>query len=290
MKGVLLAAGKGNRLKPLTDHTPKPLLPVGGKPILQRIIEGLADAGIDQLAIIVGHLSEMMVDYFGDGSRYGVSIRYFQQTVCDGTAHAVLPAAEFLDKEPFFLGYGDILVDPLNYTGIRHEFERYPEDSVITGWASDTPWAGGVLIQKGERLTGLVEKPPKGTEPGRLINAGLMILQPEVIDHIRQVTPSPRGEYELTDALLTLARTSIVRVHEIRSFWSDIGTHDKLSQADAYFTRITSNTEIRRVHLQMDRTNNDAAPLKPKPRPRTSSILPSKAAVTSANELKTAAG
>ncbi|MBN1879220.1 NTP transferase domain-containing protein [bacterium] len=235
MKGVLLAAGQGVRLKPLTDTTPKPLIPVAGVPILERIITGLVSAGINQLAVVVGHLSGMIQEYFGDGAQFGADIRYFQQANRDGTARAVLPAESFLMREPFFLGYGDILVESSNYLKLRTCFEHHPNDSVISGWASDAPWTGGVLIREADRLTGLIEKPLRGSEPGNLINAGLMILQPDVLEHIRSVQPSPRGEYELTDALLSLAVVTTVRIFEITSFWSDIGTHEKLSEADHYF-------------------------------------------------------
>jgi UDP-N-acetylglucosamine diphosphorylase / glucose-1-phosphate thymidylyltransferase / UDP-N-acetylgalactosamine diphosphorylase / glucosamine-1-phosphate N-acetyltransferase / galactosamine-1-phosphate N-acetyltransferase len=237
MKGILLAAGKGARLRPLTDHTPKPLLPVGGKPILQWIIEGLEKSGIRDLAIVVGHLSEQIIRYFNEGSQFNVRIRYFHQTVMDGTARAVLPAADFILNEPFFLGYGDVLVDPSDYETFFRVHRTCRQDSLVAGWASETPWTGGVLVQQNGRLVDLVEKPHPGTEPGNIINAGLMVLQPEIFNHLRQVKPSVRGEFELTDALLSLAGCSIVRVHTLESFWSDIGTFDKLAETDRYFQK-----------------------------------------------------
>nr|HPQ39905.1 nucleotidyltransferase family protein [bacterium] len=186
MKGVLLAAGRGTRLQPLTDHCPKPLLEVGGKPILTRIIEGLRDAGIDDLSLIIGHLGDRIRDTYGDGSSLGVTLSYHVQTVRDGTARAVLPAAESLSNEPFFLGYGDILVAPENYTRLTSFHHAHPEDAVLTGWPSDTPWTGGVLVVRNDHdrhiLSDLVEKPPRNQLPGNLINAGLMILQPGILD------------------------------------------------------------------------------------------------------------
>ncbi|MCD4653663.1 nucleotidyltransferase family protein [bacterium] len=242
MRGILLAAGKGVRLQPLTTDTPKPLLRVGNKPILTRIIEGLRDSGVSEFAIVVGHLSEQIKDYYGTGEKLGVRITYFHQSIRNGTAGAVLPAADFLSGAPFFLGYGDILVEKNNYTKLMKLHRQNPKDSIISGWHSETPWAGGVLIKnKRDRLIGLIEKPSQGQAsialPGNLINAGLMILQPDILQHIHRVKPSSRGELELTDALLSLAKVSIMHVIELHTFWSDIGTHDKLQKADIYFSR-----------------------------------------------------
>jgi UDP-N-acetylglucosamine diphosphorylase / glucose-1-phosphate thymidylyltransferase / UDP-N-acetylgalactosamine diphosphorylase / glucosamine-1-phosphate N-acetyltransferase / galactosamine-1-phosphate N-acetyltransferase len=238
MKGILLAAGRGLRLSPLTDSTPKPLIKTAEKPILQRIIEGLESSDVRNLAVIVGYLGHKIIDCFNDGAKYNVQLRYFHQTIMNGTARAVLPAASFIGNEPFFLGYGDILVNALEYKKIVALHHSYPLDSIIAGYCSETPWTGGVLKHNNHILTDIIEKPEPGREPGNLINAGLMILQPSVIDHIRNVTPSPRGEYELTDALQSLARHSTVHIHKITSFWSDIGTHQKLSEADDYFRNI----------------------------------------------------
>ncbi len=236
MKGILLAAGKGVRLKPLTDTIPKPLIQIAKKPVLQRIIEGLESSGINDLAIVIGYLGYKIIDGFDTGAKHNVTLRYFHQTVMNGTARAVLPASGFIGNDPFFLGYGDILVDSEEYTRIVQLHKQFPSDSIIAGYPSKTPWTGGVLKHQSHILTDVIEKPERGTEPGNLINAGLMILQPEIIDHIRNVRPSPRGEYELTDALKTLAAESVVRIHIINTFWSDIGTHQKLAEANDHFS------------------------------------------------------
>ena len=254
VKGLLLAAGKGTRLQPLTNRTPKPLLKVGGRPILSWIMEGLQDEGVDEIGLIVGHLGDQIREYYGDGAQMNMRLRYFEQTVRNGTAGAVLPAVDFLRDVPFFLGYGDILVDRRNYSELFKKFHENTDSSIISGWPSETPWAGGVLrVDSRDRLLDLVEKPSRalyentdngstvdldGNGLGNLINAGLMIFQPEIISHIEQVKPSPRGELELTDAMLELARASTVRVHRLHTFWSDIGTPEKLKEADEYFTRL----------------------------------------------------
>lgn len=236
MKGVLLAAGIGKRLKPLTDHIPKPLIPVHGTPILEWIIRGLRDAGVTELAIITGHLAVHLETFFGDGSDLGVALSYHRQEVRNGTGYAVLPAESMLRNAPFFLGYGDILVGPGNYQALMNCFNAHSGDSVLSAWRVDDPSSCGALGITDGRLTDLVEKPAPGTAPSNLINAGLMILQPSIFDDIHALKPSPRGEYELTDALLSLARRTNVWVHELTGFWSDVGTHEKLAEAEAWFS------------------------------------------------------
>ncbi len=234
MKGLLLAAGVGKRLKPLTDTAPKPLLPLAGKPILEWVILGLRNAGVNDIAIITGHLEDQIKAQFRSGESLGVSLSYFTQDVQNGTAGAVLPALEFLSGQSFFMSYGDILVHPTIYRHMVMAHECHPEGSLISGREVEDPSSGGVLLMNGDRLADIIEKPTRGTAPGNLINAGLMIFQPDILTHIQSVEPSPRGELELTDAIVSLAKVSPVRVHIVADFWSDIGTHEKLKEADAW--------------------------------------------------------
>src|SRR5947208_14591388 len=114
-KAVLLAAGRGIRMRELTVELPKPMIEVRGKPVLQHIVEGLRDAGIREFFIIVGYRADAVRNFFGDGSRYSISIQYAAQTVQDGTGRVVNLARTFVDDSQFILGYGDILLHPANY-------------------------------------------------------------------------------------------------------------------------------------------------------------------------------
>jgi len=114
-KAVILAAGRGTRMRELTAKLPKPMIEVHGKPVLQHILEGLRNAGIGDLLLIVGYCAEAVREFFGDGSRYNVAIQYATQTVQDGTGRVVELARDFIGNRPFVLAYGDILVDPTNY-------------------------------------------------------------------------------------------------------------------------------------------------------------------------------
>src|SRR6266436_2579288 len=114
-KAVLLAAGRGTRMRELTTDLPKPMIEVRGKPVLQHIVEGLRDAGVRQFLIIVGYRADAVQNFFGDGSRYNIEIQYATQVVQDGTGRVVDLACNFSGGSRFVLNYGDILVDPANY-------------------------------------------------------------------------------------------------------------------------------------------------------------------------------
>src|SRR5581483_467266 len=112
MKAIILAAGKGTRMRELTNELPKPMLKVHGKPILERILEGIAAAGVREVFIVTGYKAEVIEKYFGDGAKWNLRIAYGRQTVQDGTGKAPELAREFIGASPFFLSYGDILVKP----------------------------------------------------------------------------------------------------------------------------------------------------------------------------------
>src|SRR5215470_2811750 len=114
-KAVILAAGRGTRMRELTAELPKPMIDVRGKPVLQHIVEGLRDAGIRELLIVVGYRADAVQNFFGDGSRYKIAIQYVTQTVQDGTGRVIDLARDFVGHSPFILAYADILVDPANY-------------------------------------------------------------------------------------------------------------------------------------------------------------------------------
>src|ERR1700722_13031863 len=128
-KAVVLAAGRGTRMRGLTLKLPKPMIEVGGKPVLSYIIEGLRDAGVQQILIVIGYRKEVVVDYFGDGSGFKVKIVYTEQTTQDGTGKVVELAKEFCGGDPFILSYGDILVDPASYLPLTQPGEA---DLILT--------------------------------------------------------------------------------------------------------------------------------------------------------------
>ena len=221
MKAVILAAGKGTRMGDFTDAMPKPMLEVQGRPILEHIISGLREAGVLEFCIITGWKAEVIEEYFGDGSRCEVSICYVRQEVQDGTGKAPELAKEFVDAAPFLLTYGDILVKPETY---RQMLERWGEgdfSGLVTVTGSEDVTKGGLFFfDEKFHLNHLVEKPTTAQldelrASGRLkvgetawYNAGIHIFNPTLFDHTEHLEKSPRGEYELTDALTSMLDTA----------------------------------------------------------------------------------
>jgi dTDP-glucose pyrophosphorylase len=229
-KAVLLAAGRGTRMRDLTQELPKPMLEVRGKPVLQYIVEGLRDTGLTNLLIVVGWRAEVVRSFFGDGSQLGVRISYETQTVQDGTGRVVALAQEFAGTDPFLLSYGDILVAPENYARIGSALEG--ADAVLTVKRSDDVSQGGaVFLNDKFELTDLREKPKPGEPTSPWYNAGVYAFRPGIFDYIAKLEPSPRGEYELTDAIRNLALDGKkVQAIEIAGDWADVRDPEILAQ------------------------------------------------------------
>jgi dTDP-glucose pyrophosphorylase len=221
-KAVLLAAGRGTRMRDLTLELPKPMLQVLGKPVLQHIIEGLRDAGLKDFLVIVGWRAEVVRDFFGDGSQWGVRVTYATQIKQDGTGKVVELAREFAGNDPFVLSYGDILLAPENYPRICAALPG-AEAVVSVKRSDDVSQGGAVFVNENFELIDLREKPKPGEPTSPWYNAGVYAFRPSIFEHIAKLTPSPRGEYELTDAIRELARSgSKVRALEVTGDWEDV--------------------------------------------------------------------
>jgi UDP-N-acetylglucosamine diphosphorylase / glucose-1-phosphate thymidylyltransferase / UDP-N-acetylgalactosamine diphosphorylase / glucosamine-1-phosphate N-acetyltransferase / galactosamine-1-phosphate N-acetyltransferase len=233
IKAVLLAAGRGTRMRDLTQELPKPMLAVRGKPVLQHIVEGLRDTGLTNLLVVVGWRADVVRDFFGDGSQFRVRIRYETQTVQDGTGRVVALARAFAGDDPFLLSYGDILVAPEIYSQICGALEG--ADAVLTVKRSDDVSQGGAVFLNDEfELTDLREKPKPGEPTSPWYNAGVYAFRPSIFDYIAKLRPSPRGEYELTDAIRDLAlEGKKVQAIEIAGDWVDVRDPEILARLNA---------------------------------------------------------
>ena len=236
MKAVILAAGKGTRMRELTNEVPKPMLKVHGKPILQHIIEGLASTGIREFFIVTGFRAEVIEGYFGDGSKFGVKVSYGRQLVQDGTGKAPELAKAFVGKDQFILTYGDILVTPDTYQQMVKRFQSGQFSGLITATGSEDVTKGGLnFFDKDFCLVKLVEKPSPAQieelrregwlKPGDTAwyNAGIYIFSPTLFDYTAVLHKSPRGEYELTDAIIAMIGSGlrIAGLH-IQGRWVDV--------------------------------------------------------------------
>src|SRR5437868_208436 len=156
-KAVLLAAGRGTRMRELTADVPKPMIKVRGKPILLHIVEGLQAAGIKDFLLIVGYHSETIREYFGDGTCFGLRIQYATQVVQDGTGRVVDLARDFVGDSPFVLSYGDILVDPTNYERVV-DLHDHIEAIITVTRGEDVSKGGAVFLNEQMDLVDIREK------------------------------------------------------------------------------------------------------------------------------------
>ena len=242
MKAVILAAGKGTRMGDLTEETPKPMLLVEGRPILEHILTGLREAGIQEFCLITGWKAEVIESHFGDGSTFGVQINYVRQEVQDGTGKAPELAKAFVGEAPFLLTYGDILVKPDTYRQMLARWDGGELSGLVTVTGSEDVTKGGLFFFDNEFfLQHLVEKPSaaqleelraagwlKSGEPA-WYNAGIYCFTPSLFQYTAQLAKSPRGEYELTDALTAmLAEDHAMAGLAIEGRWVDVRDPDVL--------------------------------------------------------------
>jgi dTDP-glucose pyrophosphorylase len=227
---VLLAAGRGTRMGELTRDIPKPMIEVRGKPVLQHIVEGLRGAGVREFLIIVGYHATTICEHFGDGPRYNIDIKYATQVVQDGTGRVVDLARDFTENLPFILSYGDILVEPRNYKRLV-DLDEEVEAVISVKRDEDVSQGGAVFVNEQMDLVDLREKPKAGEPTSPWYNAGLYAFRPSIFEFTSKLQPSPRGEYELTDAIRDLARSGKkVRALELEGEWADVRDPEVLAK------------------------------------------------------------
>jgi bifunctional UDP-N-acetylglucosamine pyrophosphorylase/glucosamine-1-phosphate N-acetyltransferase len=242
MKAVILAAGKGIRFKPFSLTKPKPMIPIGGKPLLEWILIRLREAGVNEVMIVTHYLEEQIREYFKDGEKIGIKIKYSRQEFPKGTADAFALMEPFSHDEEFIGLYGDCY---LSEGTIETVMRNHEEGSVtLAVLEMDEPSNYGVVKLRGDIVTGIVEKPEMGESAGQYANAGLYIFTPEIFRWIRGTKPSRRGEYEITDSIeLMVKNNSTVRAVKITdAMWIDVGLPWNL--LDANMRALTSMKSV----------------------------------------------
>ena len=189
MKAMILAAGEGSRLRPLTDTLPKCMVDVGGKPLMQHTIEWLHEFGVNDIVINVCHLPDVIPGHFGDGRKWGVRLTYSREETQLGTAGGVRNVAPFFAGEPFFVWYGDNLS-----TCDLERFRRFHEErgglgSVALHWREDVGQSGIVEMDARKRIVRFVEKPAASQVFSHWVNAGIYLLEPGVLELVPPGVP-----------------------------------------------------------------------------------------------------
>ena len=235
MQAVILTAGEGTRMRPLTLTRPKTMLPVGGKPILQYNVEALRDAGITEILLIVGYKEEMVKEHFGNGNEIGVNIDYITQKERLGTAHAIGHSREFI-KEEFLVLNGDIILDPELLGELIANYKAILADTMMVLTEVDDPSSFGVVEIKEGQITNIVEKPLPGEAPSNLINTGIYVFNEDIMSKIEKTGLSSRGEYEITDSLqMQIDEGKNVQGFITHKKWIDVGRPWELLEINEEF-------------------------------------------------------
>lgn len=223
-------------MRELTREVPKPMLQVQGKPILEHIVSGLAGAGIREICIVTGWRAETIEGHFGDGGRLGLHIEYARQEIPDGTGKAPELARGFVGSDDFLLTYGDILVRPETYREMRTRWSEGRFAGLVTVTEGQDVTQGGLnFFDRDFCLTRIVEKPGADQlaqlrsegwlKPGDPVwyNAGIYVFSPIVFEFTSRLQKSPRGEYELTDAIgaMVAAKHTLAGL-KIQGRWVDV--------------------------------------------------------------------
>jgi len=229
-KAATLAAGRGTRMKGLTEDCPKPMLPLGDRPMLAHQIERMEAAGVTEVLVVVGYKAEMVKDYFAENPPAIATVSYVAQPKQDGTGSAAMLARDFAGADAFLMTYGDILVESDIYSELFARADG-AEMAISVKWVDD-PYQGGAVYTENDRVTKIIEKPPKGTSTTHWNNAGIYVFRPSVFDALDRIEISPRGEYELTDAVHDIVNRGFpVACYQVEGFWRDVGRPEDLPHA-----------------------------------------------------------
>ena len=215
----------------LTEELPKPMLPLAGKPMIGHILDRLHEAGTEEAFIVTGYRAETIEHYLRD---YPMKIIFQRQEIVNGTGTAALLAREFAGADPVLLTFGDIICDPEDYRGMSSRLLENERASAVLGVKYvDDPFQGAAVYENSGVVTRIIEKPPKGTSSTPWNSAGLYAFRPAIFDHLKSITPSVRGEYELTSAVASLVTAGeLVLLYAIQGDWRDVGRPEDLRAAE----------------------------------------------------------
>jgi len=224
LKAIVLAAGEGRRLRPLTWTRPKHMIQIGGKPILEHHLLALRDAGIKDVLLVVNYKADQIKRYFGDGSELGMKIEYARQEKIGGTADAFELAEDYVDGD-FLATYGDLLITSKVVNSALNLHSKISPAITITTVEAEHPERYAVIKTVQNRVVEIVEKPPPESIDSRQINAGVYIFSPEIFEAIKRTEESLRGEREITDSIRMLIESGeeVAAAKVSHDDWLDVG-------------------------------------------------------------------
>ncbi len=230
MIGVILAAGKGKRLGKLTLQQPKPMVPVGGRPAITYVIDGMRKAGVEDIVVVRKYLGDILRDYLA--AEYpGIKCVYQGDTY--GTASALMAArSQVPNREELMVAYGDIIAVPDDiYSEVRAQFMARKSSAVLAVNWTETPESCGVIeIKPTGEVAKIHEKVPN--PPSNLNNTGIFCFKYNIFQFLRYVVPDAKGEFNLVDAINTACDYTSVNAVEYKGELFDIGSLDKLAEAN----------------------------------------------------------
>ena len=224
MQAVVLAAGRGKRLKELTEDLPKVLMPVNGHAIIEIILKQLSQAGVDEVIIVVNYQKEKVIKKLGN-EIFGMKIIYAEQKETLGTANAVLSAKDFVSDDKFFVLAGDSIFP----TEVLKKLKQHDSDGALTVCRVKDPTRFGVIEKDNGKVLKIVEK--SSNPPSNLANTSIYFFPREIFEACEKIPLSPRGEYEITDAIQLLMDQGKIFEYEVIDNWLDVGTMQQLEEA-----------------------------------------------------------
>ena len=232
MKGIILHGGHGSRLRPLTHTGPKQLLPIANKPMSQYCMESISEAGITDIAIIIGGLgSNKVKEYYNNGENFSVNLTYIEQDYPRGIAHAIQLCKDFVGDEKFVVFLGDNIIQK-SISELTNNFQRSKYDASILLCEVDNPSRFGIADVKEGKILKIMEKPKN--PPTNLAVTGIYFLTPKIFDVIDRLKPSDRNELEITDALqMLLEEGHNISYNIVTDYWKDTGTPEDIIHANS---------------------------------------------------------
>ena len=224
MRAIILAAGEGKRLRPLTEKRPKHMIPIAGKPIIHQLIDAFKTNGIIKYTIVVGHFSENIIHYLSDGKKFGIEVEYIHQKKLRGTADALAQTENKIDETRFVVSYGDMYVSSDAMREVINAYDDKSFDAAVTVVPTKDQKQYGIVQIENDYVKKIVEK-PKIVIPNAPANAGIYLFERNIFEEIKKTKKSRRGELELTDSISNLIKSG----SKIKSIllddksWIDIG-------------------------------------------------------------------